>query len=583
MTDFYCHKCKIAGGDYGPISDQDVLFKSIAQFHNKCPGWSGAPPEPKIQKLATQIFAESNLNIENAKQQAKDMNEKMAKQDITTWSQGSDFAYGLLQRFKFATLEDTKIILMYKDGIYTDKGESIISRICEDEIKNCKRDLVNEIIGVIKRKTEVPRKVFEVEPFEVCVENCIINIRTGAVTEHSPKRMFRSKIPVTFNPRAQCPKFIKFLHTCLPSSSDYIDQLEAFACGLLKNTPKLEAMFFETGKGDNGKSTFLSMVNWFFGEDNVSTVSIHEFIFNKFAKARLENKMINTFPDIESDALDNFGVLKALVSGDAIDAEFKYQNPYTFVNRAKLFFSGNELPEIKEKTFATFKRIRLTKWTQNFLKAQDYNLKKDIMRSKFPEWTEKQIEDELMLSGVHRMNRQFIDDIINDDVEKSGILNLLLIVVRNIIKRDGFFNDYTHDQLNELWSENSTMIEAFCKDCLMRDSDSYIPKSKVYQVYHFYCRQNGKPAKPDNVVHPIIQNLFNVEPSYKKVSGVSTRVYNGLKWNVDSPIVKKLGIKGVQDTAHTPFSKNYMNLGSIDSFSEKHVSDVSKRESFADE
>lgn len=583
MTDYYCHNCKIAGGNYGPISDQDVLFKSIAQFHNKCQGWSGTPPEPKITQIATNVLKDSTLNVKDAAIQATEMMEKMTKMEITSWSQGSDFAYGLMRRFNFVTLDDTKVILVYQNGVYSDKGESFISRICEDEIKNCKRDLVNEIIGVIKRKTEMPRKIFDLEPFEVCFENCIINIKTGAILEHDPKRMFRSKIPVIYDRKAQCPKFVKFLHTALPTPNDYIDQLEAFACGLLKNTPKLEAMFFETGKGDNAKSTFLSIINWFYGEDNVSTVSIHEFINNKFAKARLENKLVNTFPDIESDALENFGVLKALVSGDAIDAEFKYQNPYTFVNRAKLFFSANELPEIKEKTFATFKRIRLTKWTQSFLKSQDYNLKKDILRAKFSDWTERQIEDELMLSGTHKMNRQFIEDIINDQNEKSGILNLLLIVVKNIIKRDGFFNDYTHDQLNELWSENSTMIESFAKDCLVRDSESFIPKSKVYQVYHYYCRQNGKPAKPDNVVHPVIQTLFNIEPSYKKVSGVSTRVYLGLRWNDTHPIVKKLKLKGVQDTAHTPFSKNHIEVRGLEGFSDNPVSDVSKREGFTDD
>lgn len=555
---WYCHNCKIAGGDYGPIPEASVIFNNVFKVHSNCPGWCTSPPEQKIQQIMTEAFSNSDLNLDNAKVQAKRMNEKTGKMEVTSWSQGSDFAYHLLDNYHFVTLEDTQKILMYKDGIYTDNAESLIAKICEDEIKDCKRDLVNEIIAVIKRKTGVPRKIFDTEIYNICLENCVIDVRDGTISEHTPRKMFRTKLPAKYEKSARCPKFVKFLHQCLPSPEDYIDQLEAFACGLIKNVPKLEAMFFETGKGDNGKSTFLNIVNWFYGDENVSTVSIHEFINNKFAKARLENKRVNTFPDIESDALDNFGVLKALVSGDAIDAEFKYQNPYTFVNHAKLFFSANELPEIKEKTFATFKRIRLTKWTQNFIKPAEYETRKSILQSKFPDWSEPEIVQELANMGYHLMNRQFVEAILNSEEEKSGILNLLLVVVRNIIRRDGFFNDYSHEQLNDLWSENSTMIEAFAKDCIRKNPDAYIEKNKAYQVYHLLARSNNKPPKPDNVFHPVLQSQLGIEGTKKRINGKRVNVYLGYEWNPENPIVMKMkliNVTGVTGDLNNPSPK----------------------------
>lgn len=546
---WYCHNCSLARGHYGPIPESSTIFKQIMQLHLTHPGWTPVPPEPTIQQIATQVFAESDLSLDKAKIQAERMNDKITKMEVTSWSHGSDYAYHLLDNHHFVTLEDTQKLLVYKDGIYTDNAENFIAQKCEDEIKDCKRDLVNEIIAVIKRKTMVPRKIFDTEIYTVCLENGIVDIRTGQFIEHTHRRMYRTKLPVSYDKSARCPKFVKFLHQCLPSPEDYIDQLEAFACGLLKNTPKLEAMFFETGKGDNGKSTFLNIVNWFYGPDNVSTVSIHEFINNKFAKARLENKRVNTFPDIESDALANFGTLKALVSGDAIDAEFKYQNPYTFVNYAKLFFSANELPEIKEKTFATFKRIRLTKWNQSFVKPQEYETRLSILRSKFPEWSDSELQEELANMGYHLMNRQFVDDILNDETEKSGILNLLLVCVRHIIKRDGFFNDYTHEQLNDLWSENSTMIEAFAKDCVRKNPESYIEKSKAYQYYHLMARTNNKPPKPDNVFHPLLQTLLGIESTDKRVNGKKIKVYLGYEWNPENPIVIKMKPKSYESGA----------------------------------
>lgn len=586
MTDYYCLGCKMAGGDFGPVSDVSALYEKIHQFHKDHPGWGTTPPppkEPKIQELATQALKDSDINLKTATKQAERILKKQSKMKIGEDWTCSDFAYFLLSDNRFATLEDTEKILYYYNGAYHDGGENHIKRMCEAMIADCSKNDVSEVTGTIQRNTMKKRGDFDCDDFLVSFLNCNIDMRTGAVTPHNPDMMFRSQIPVKYNKDARCPKFVRFLHTCLPYYNDYIDQLEAFACGLIKNRPKLEAMFFETGVGDNGKSTFLNIINWFYGPDNVSTVSIHELISNRFAKARLENKRINTFPDIESDALENFGILKALVSGDAIDAEFKYQNPYTFVNYAKLFFSANELPEIKQKTFATFKRIRVTKWTQSFVKPGIYETRKAALKSKFPDWPDEDIEDELSKSGTHLMDRQFVASILDDENEKSGILNLLLVVIRNIIKRDGFFNDYSLEQLNELWSENSTMIEAFARDCLVRNSDSFVIKSKVYQAYHAYCRSHGKPPKPDNVMLPVVQSLFNIDSSQRKVNGQRQRVFEGLAWNMDNPIAAKFSI----GTGYTGFLGNNSKEKS-DNFlqkrlSEKPVQPVPEKEGVADD
>lgn len=564
-------------GNYGPVPDDSALFASIAKFHKDCPGWGTAVPEPTIIQKATKTFEESTLNVKSAARQAERIIEKQNKMKVDSENNtASDVAYLLLGDNKFATLEDTEKVLYYFNGAYRDGGETQIKKICEGLIADCTKNEVSEIIGTIQRKTFRQRTDFDRNDFEVCLLNCVVNIKTGEVMQHDPQKMFRSQIPVKYDKKAQCPKFVRFLHECLPLDDDYIDQLEAFACGLLKNSPKLEAMFFETGKGDNGKSTFLNIINWFYGDDNVSTVSIHELISNRFAKARLENKRVNTFPDIESDALENFGVLKALVSGDAIDAEFKYQNPYTFVNYAKLFFSANELPEIKEKTFATFKRIRITKWTQSFVKMNKYQEEFAALRSKFPDWHDSEIDEELHKMGIHLMNRQFIKSILEDEQEKSGILNLLLVCVRNIIKRDGFFNDYTHEQLNDIWSENSTMIESFVKDCLVRDPERCVPKGKVYQLYHAYCRKNGKPAKSDNVVLPMIQTLMDSETAQKRIGNQVFRVFNGIYWNFSNDLCKKY----ISEADEARFRNNlFPKTGSINiqkRLSENHDSSASK-------
>lgn len=475
-----------------------------------------------------------------------------------------EYANQVLAICPMKTLEDTKEVLFYEDGYYQKGGDIKVKKILlqlkpDLEIHDC-----NEIIEKVKQLTWCKRELFDNHDFEICLKNGIVDVKTGEFTTHDPEKLFVTQIPVNYSPDADCPKFKTFLKTCLPNENDYIDQLEAFSSGLIKNNPKLEAMFFETGQGNNGKSTFFTIMNTFYGPDNYATTAIHDLIGNRFAKARLEHKRINTFPDIESDSLENLGILKALVSGDAIDAEYKYQNPHTFSNYAKLFFSANELPPIQDKTHAIFKRIRLTQWTQTFKKDLDYQSEFDLIKNQ-RNWEDqildadqiKLIEDELRASGIHRMDKQFVQSIIDDQIEQSGILNLLLSTIKALIERDGFTNEYWISDLKNQWSKGSDGIEAFVTDCLIKDSEAFVVKSEVYRVYYTYCKSIEKIAGTDNQFHPDLKKL---DPSFEESQirikskfssrGEPKRVYKGFKWNYSNGVVKTFegkltGVTGV--------------------------------------
>ena len=66
--------------------------------------------------------------------------------------------------------------------------------------------------------------------------------------------------------------------------------LEMFATALLRNTLNMEKAVMLIGEGANGKSTLLSAISDVFGSDNVSGVSIHDLLWNRFSKADLERQ-----------------------------------------------------------------------------------------------------------------------------------------------------------------------------------------------------------------------------------------------------------------------------------------------------
>ena len=448
-----------------------------------------------------------------------------------------DYAEAVQELCNIKTLEDTQECLFYENGIYCSNAEIKIKKLLLRLNPELRLHEITEITGKIKQMTWIKRDKFDKDPHRICLKNCIVDIRARQTEEHSPDKFYRTQIPVTYDPSATCPKFTNFVNTCIPSFDERIMLLEQMATPLLGNLPKLEAMYFNVGDGDNGKSTFFEIVGWIYGSENISTVSLHDLVTNRFAKARLEGKLVNIFPDIGSDALDNLNPIKPLISGDPIDAEYKYQNLHTFVNCAKMFFSANELPELKEKTFADFKRIRVIEWTQQFLKQTEYAKKFNELKAKLgEEFTDSNIENELALSGIHKMNKQFIKSITDDEIEKSGIFNLLLVCASKIIQRDGFFIERSIEDIREAWFQNSTALESFIKDCIVI-GEGEITRPEAYLTYYNYCRMLGKPALPNNSFQKELQVLLPVIDS--KGWRSNTRVHRGISWNVDNEIVRR--------------------------------------------
>lgn len=117
------------------------------------------------------------------------------------------------------------------------------------------------------------------------------------------------------------------------------------------------------GKGLNGKSILLRLVERFLGRDNVSGETLQRLLKEKFSVANLFKKMANVDADVSHDIIfNNTGVLKKLTGNDLHIGEHKYKKPFKFPNHAKLFFSCNKIPETDTDAF--FRRILQINFTK---------------------------------------------------------------------------------------------------------------------------------------------------------------------------------------------------------------------------
>jgi putative DNA primase/helicase len=157
-----------------------------------------------------------------------------------------------------------------------------------------------------------------------------------------------------------------------------------------------------------------------------------------------------------------------LVSGDTVRAQKKHGQPFSFKNYAKLILSANEIPASNDQTYAYFKRWIILLFDKTFQgENKDTNLIEKLT-------TEKEL---------------------------SGLLNLTIIALKQLIKDNGFIHVDNVDSVQKEYNQNATTIEDFLNNkCrLDYDRDNYTVCRDMYHNYVLHCKDSNKPQVSDNV------------------------------------------------------------------------------------
>ena len=68
----------------------------------------------------------------------------------------------------------------------------------------------------------------------------------------------------------------------------------------------------------------------FVGADNVSNETLQRLVSNRFAAASLVGKLANICTDLPTKRLEDTHLFKGITGGDPIQAERKYQPPFSY-------------------------------------------------------------------------------------------------------------------------------------------------------------------------------------------------------------------------------------------------------------
>lgn len=308
---------------------------------------------------------------------------------------------------------------------------------------------------------------------------------------HSPCFLYTYRLPVKFDPNAECPKIDKFLSEIVePENVEVLYEIPA-SC-LLQSSEYHEA-YMLVGSGSNGKSTYLKLVETFLGKENVSSVSLQELCESRFKVAALVGKLANIYADIPRKPVRYFEKFKMITGGDSITVERKYKDPFKFKNTARLIFAANELPSVTEDTYAFWRRWILIEFPNTF-----------------------------------PPNPDLIKELTTED-ELSGFLNRVLAALTRIEIQGRLTKTSTVEKLMEAWKKMSNSVYAFVKERCEQDPNAWETKDNVYADYVEFCKENDLRVLSKNVFAQELGKHIRVTATKKRVGGTRVWVWVGLR------------------------------------------------------
>ncbi|MDX6308442.1 MAG: putative primase/helicase [Nocardioidaceae bacterium] len=284
--------------------------------------------------------------------------------------------------------------------------------------------------------------------------NGLLDWQTGELREHSPSVNTIARIPVPWDPDAECPQIDEWVRQVV--SEDCVPLVfEVIGYALYNGNPLHKALLLY-GTGRNGKGTFLRLLKQLLGVENVAAVTPQSLDENRFTAAELHGKLANLVGDVDPRIFKATERFKQATGDDLITAERKYGQPFTFTCRALMVCAFNAYPRSTDATEGFFSRWVVLPFT-----------------GYFP-------------AGVADPS---IEDKLQDDNEMRGLLVAAVEGLRRVMTRRQFsIPASVHDATRE-FREAADPVRAFVAERVT--VGEAVARTRVYDFWCAWCETNG--------------------------------------------------------------------------------------------
>lgn len=376
---------------------------------------------------------------------------------------------------------------IYQEGVYINGSREIESAMIQ-HIPGLTRAKRAEVLSYLDLL--VSGNLTSTDANLIAFKNGVYNVETDELKEFSPDVIVTNKINHNYNPAAYNELADRTLNKLACGDESVRALLEECIGYCFYRRSELRKSFVLTGEKRNGKSTYLAILKALLGDENTAALDLGE-LGDRFSPASLYGKLANIGDDISDDFISNPAIFKKIASGDWIKGEHKGKDEFFFKPYAKLLFSANNIPRIKDKSGAVLDRLVIIPFDAQFSKDDpdfDPYIKYKLIQEESIEYLIT-----LGIKGLRRVleNQEFT---VSEKVQKS-------------------IQEY---------SENNNPILLFFKEDVKIENE---PTNSIYSKYKDFCISNNFTPISNIEFSKQVKKHFGVEIKNKSINGKKYRIF----------------------------------------------------------
>jgi putative DNA primase/helicase len=377
--------------------------------------------------------------------------------------------------FHVRVRRDNGSLWAYDDGVWTSDGERALRHAARLALgaMNYGQNVLTELKAQARSDPtrEIDPDTFGLDPGHVAVENGRLDLEaaagdagTDAVRPLQPDDYALARLPVTYDPDAECEEWKEFVGEVVETEKIEAVQEYVGYC-LHRDAMPFNKALLLVGSGSNGKSTFLNVVRALLGEEHTTTKPVHKFDEDNHV-ADLYGALANIDADLSEGSLSSTGIatFKRLVGGDKVSARKLYEDAFSFEATAKHLYACNQVPDVTA-----------------FVSDADIAFWRRWIVVQFPNYFPPGARDEDL------QNR------LTTDTALSAVLNWAVDGWDRLHSQGGFTNIEDHDETRRLWQSWGDSMNEFISEHTERDENAdRISTSDAFRRYVSWCREHGK-------------------------------------------------------------------------------------------
>jgi len=195
----------------------------------------------------------------------------------------------------------------------------------------------------------------------IALQNGLLNVerlldgQTDVLHPHSPQLFSLNSLPFSFDPEADCRRWLSFLDEVLECDSERIGLLQQwFGYNLIADTSQHKFMVL-VGEGANGKSVVLAVLAALLGERNVSRVPLEAF-GSRFGLWPTLGKLANLIAEVGEATRTDEGIFKQFVAGDPVSVDRKHLSIIEVRPTARITIATNTMPRWSDRSEGVWRR-----------------------------------------------------------------------------------------------------------------------------------------------------------------------------------------------------------------------------------